>query len=340
MIDLKNQFVYLIMVKKEVVGKGEQKKDSTGLVLALIFLFLLFVVLVFLVYLLYLNLPGESVKGLVMIKGQDLTGKNYSARQFYPNMKFNHNNISYSIDINCKESKKDNVFDAFHIVESRTPLSFYEDSINPDIEISCSEINLDIDESHFIAGEGGAKEIVQTGRYNIINEGIILLYNSDNSKIDKCDYPHVELHELMHVFGFNHTENKGSLMYPYLESCEQILDESIVGELNILYSQENLPDFYFKNLSAVREGRRLDFNLTIKNSGVVASSTTLSIFERDKLVKTIDLEEIGFGAGITLDIKNLNLLYRNSEEIKFVIDSDNKIKEINKKNNVAIINFK
>ena len=89
------------------------------------------------------------------------------------------------------------------------------------------------------------REIVQTGRYNVITNGTVLLYKETNAQ--NCDWANVELHELIHVFGFGHSNNSNSLMYPYLENCNQKLDDSIIKELTRLYSEENLADLYFDN---------------------------------------------------------------------------------------------
>jgi hypothetical protein len=229
---------------------------------------------------------------------------------------------------------------AFNNLSSKVNIiSFYEVLNNPDIEVSCSENKKEsIDERHFIAGEGGAKEIVQTGRYNIINNGTVLLYKE--IKIQECDWANVELHELIHVFGFGHSNNSNSLMYPYLENCNQKLDESIIKELIRLYSEENLADLHFSGKSAVKKGRYLDFNLSIKNSGSITSEkTSFKVLEEGKLVKEFDLDQISYGGGIVVEIKNLKLNSRNPKEIKFIIDKENLIKEIDEENNVAVVSF-
>ena len=46
-----------------------------------------------------------------------------------------------------------------------------------------------------------------------------------------------------------------------------------------------------------------------------------------------------YGAGIILSIENLKLKHSNPDEIKFVIDYDNSIKEFDEENNVAVISF-
>jgi len=311
--------------------------------------FILIVVLVCLVayfgYLIYSNIPGDPEKGRISFEsitnGDVNKDMNLSAvKQFYPNMKFNHKQISYSIDANCPVERKRRVLMAFDELSIQVnALSFYEISNSPDIEVSCSEENKpSINEDYFVAGEGGAKEIIQTGKFNVISEGIILLY--DDKKGLNCNYPNIELHELMHVFGFDHSEERGSLMYSYLESCEQVLDSSIIEQLEELYSFENLPDLYFSEVQAVKKGKYLDFNLSIKNAGVKnVSSVNFSIFDEGEFVDSKKLGEIKYGAGIFIEITNFKLINRASKEVRFVIDRLDLIEELDEENNVAKVEF-
>ncbi|MFA7708075.1 MAG: CARDB domain-containing protein [Candidatus Pacearchaeota archaeon] len=315
--------------------------NKRGWVFNLILIILIILLASFGGYYIYQNTPGNpenlsfSVENnSVNTESLNLTG----VSQFYPNMKFNHKLISYSIDSACSEKKRQRMISAFNELSSKvTSISFYETEENPDIEISCSEEKKEsVDEDFFIAGEGGAKEIVQTERYNIITNGTVLLYKEIKS--EECEWSNVELHELIHVFGFGHSNNSNSLMYPYLEDCDQRLDDSIINELIRIYSEENLAELYFYQLSAVKKGRYLDFNLTIKNSGAINSgNTTISVLNDGELVEDFGLNEITFGAGISIEIKNLKLTSRDPKEIRFIIDRENLVKEVDEANNLAIV---
>ena len=93
-------------------------------------------------------------------------------------------------------------------------ISFYSVADNPDIEISCSDTTrYSTEKDTIIPGEGGTKGSIQTGKYTVITSGIILLYG-DKRNIE-CDWPIVELHELLHAFGFDHSPDKNSLMFQY-----------------------------------------------------------------------------------------------------------------------------
>lgn len=316
---------------------------SIGKIFSLIVLIILLIALLITAYYLYLNIPRSPEKLDVVLEPVIFENLTSEIIQFYPNMKFNHNNISYHIDDNCDGGKREKILSAFDELKANIPIiDFYPTVSNPDIEIICARgsiATLETEkEKHFIAGEGGAKEIIQTGRFNVITEGIILLYENSEIKVVDCEYPNVELHELMHVFGFDHTNNKISLMYPLIESCDQVLDSSITNYLSLLYSQPNLPDLYFEDLKVTKKGRYIDFNLTIKNSGSVDSGpVTLSIIDNGNVIHESDLGFFKLGSGISIFTQNLRLEHLNPDQIVFIIDKNNKIKEIDKNNNIVNI---
>lgn len=308
-----------------------------------IFIVLLIVfVLLIGAYFLYQNIPGEP-KSINMISEPlklEVGNLSYEVKQFHPNMKFNHNSISYNIDSGCDNDKKKRMLEAFsELKENVKVINFHSVSERADIEVSCSEYTYQKEKDFFIAGEGGAKEIIQTGKYNVITNGVILLHGNPHG-FYKCEWPNIELHELLHVFGFDHSKDEYSLMYPYLESCDQKLDKSIVNDLKKLYSKENLADLYFEEVTAVKKGRYLDFNISIKNLGVVsAENTMLDVFDDDKKVGNFELKNISFGAGVNFYVVNFKLKSRSSKNIKLVIDADNLIKEIDENNNAAELKF-
>jgi len=326
---------------REKLSKKAEYEPSfaSKILLNLIFLILVGILLGSL-YFLYTNIPGEpQVLDVDVGRISESKPRLSEVRQFYTNMKFNHNDISYAFLPNCGSAEKARMKEAFQEVSLRiTKISFREVSSQGDITISCTEKSENIQEDFFVAGEGGAKEIIPTGRYNIINQGIIYLYDNPKKRTVKCDYPNIEVHELMHVFGFDHSENKDSLMYPVLDTCDQTLDESIAKDLNELYSHKNAADLYFENVYVVKKGRYLDFNVTIKNSGAVNSDyTELHVLDNGEIIESYDIEPIKYGGGLFLQINNLRLERRNPSSIQFVIDMETVVDEIDEDNNVAIV---
>jgi len=325
---------------------NENERGSFVSVFLFILLLSLFIIISILVYQIYLSIPGEPQELEFIVKEQQEQNINgvSEVKQFYPNMKFNHNTISYKIDVVCDAKKRGRVISAFDELSYNVNIiKFYESQENPDIEVICDkEKETNVNDDHFIAGEGGANEIIQTGKFNVINKGLILLYDNSDLRTLECSYPNVELHELMHVFGFDHSSNKESLMYPYLDSCNQKLDNSIIEKLNSLYSQPNLPDLYFEDVKAIKKGIYLDFNLTIKNSGDIgAKNLNFSVFDEGELVESrkIGNGTLDYGAGFIIEIANFKLLHRNPKEISFVLDYENVIAELDESNNIAKVEF-
>ena len=320
----------------------KSNKLLVGLLIFLIILLGIFVI----IYLFYQNVPGSPINlNPVVVKAPVVQNQTYlEVLQFYPSMKFNHNLISYNMEDECSEEKRERMIEAFDTLSNLIKIvSFYEVVGESDIEVSCSGQE-DIEEGeYFIAGEGGAREIISTGRYNIISNGMVILHGNPHGFLE-CDWANVELHELIHVFGFDHSENPNSLMYNLLESCDQELDDSIINELKRLYSQENLADLYLEDVKIVKKRRYIDFNLTVKNSGSIdAENVKVSVFDDGELIKSFDLEDdegkIRYGAGIIISIENLKLKHSNPDEIQLVVDSDNFIEEIDEENNIAKITF-
>ena len=328
--------------------KANNNDSNRGLRMILmgVIIFLVLGLFIFIIgYLLYNNLPGDP-ENLVFspVSYENETGTLSEIGQFIPNMKFNHNDISYRIDNSCEQNRINRMIEAFGLLsEEIDTIKFHSVSGVPDIEVTCSlsvKESLNGDDNFFVAGEGGAKEIIKAGRFNVINKGIILLYGNFEDSVE-CDWANVELHELMHVFGFNHSINTDSLMYPTIESCNQRLDNSIILELDRLYSQENLADLYFKDVQAVKKGIYLDFNVTVLNSGVKdANNVNISILTDDKLIESRELSNIiRYGGGITLNIENFKMNKRNPKKISFVIDQEGLVEEYDKENNVVEVEF-
>ena len=102
---------------------------------------ILFVILGFLIYSLYQAIPGEPQE-ITMFLGTQQLEENFTgeARQFYPNMRFNHNQLTYTVDSYCSKDKRERMIEAFRELELKTEIiSFSAVNENPDIEISCSE---------------------------------------------------------------------------------------------------------------------------------------------------------------------------------------------------------
>ena len=230
--------------------------------------------------------------------------------QFYPNMLFNHKTITYMIEETCEKAKYDNMIQAFSILENETSslIKFQPVHSEPDIFVTCNQSLEDLESkeksSYFIAGEGGAERAISTGEFWVIEKGKILLYYP---RTKPCLTYHVELHELLHVFGFKHSDNKYSIMYPVSE-CNQVLSDDIIREILRLYNLPVLADVYITNVSAVKHGIYIDFDIEIKNQGIAsAEGVNLVLSSENKQIETFSLKDIGYGEGKILEVENVRI---------------------------------
>jgi len=299
-----------------------------------ILLIFLIALLGFTAWFVYQNLPGEP-KEFEIQKTKTpkaIESKESSALLFYPNIRFQDPEISYYVDESCSEKRQEKMLQAFTILQKRVSvLSFYPDSKQEaDILITCSQEETQIKQDYFIAGEGGPTKIINTSLYHVILNGKILLYRESTCK----EFPVVEVHELLHVFGFDHSNDPRNIMYNF-SSCDQDIGLEIIETLNSLYSQKPLPDLYIEDIEATKKGRYLDFNIRVRNQGLInVENATLSLFSEDKEIDKFYLDEIGFGAGKIFSAWNIKLPSRNTNKITFSIDKENLVKEINEKNNI------
>jgi hypothetical protein len=292
----------------------------------LIFLFVLLGIAIYLVYQMYLEVIAEPEEFKVDMEKERSF---YSNSQFYPNMRFNHRRIGYVIQEGCKKEKIERVEEAMEKLSNPTPISFYPGK--GEIIIECEEKEEEIEEEYFIAGEGGPVRIINTSQFYIIEEGKILLFYEES----KCNNYNVELHELLHVFGFKHSENKNSIMYN-TTSCYQGLTKDIIDDLNKLYSIKELPDFEFTNVKAEKIGGRLNFEVEVRNQGLIMGNAKLELWLDEKF-KEFDLKDIDYGEGKIFEAKNVKLPSRNIESITFKLEGG---EELNSNNNIANLRLK
>jgi len=302
--------------------------------LLMILTFLLFLLAINMFFFSYLR-PGTSFSPISIQPPKNITSYNGSL-QFYPNMLFNHKIITYAIEDTCEKSKYNNMIQAFSILENETSrlIKFQPASSEPDIFVTCNQSVQELESkqksSYFIAGEGGAERAISSGEFWVIEKGKILLYYP---RTKECLTYHVELHELLHVFGFKHSDNRYSMMYPVSE-CNQVLSDDIIQEILRLYNLPELADIYITNVSAVKHGIYIDFDIEIKNQGIEnARNITLVLSSENKEIEKFDLKEINYGEGKILEVENIRIpiTMLNLDEIKFSVETESE--ELDKSNN-------
>lgn len=251
--------------------------------------------------------------------------------QFVPNIRFENSRLSYYIDSSCSSRKKTNMVYAMFLLSNATQiLSFYpEEKSNADVLIGCSVVSYSEEKNAFVAGEAKPTGYINLSYYPLIQKGKIIL-----SKEFDCDYPILEMHELLHVFGFDHVNDKSNIMYPYAD-CNLRLDSKIANMLKSLYSIEPLPELLIKNFTIHKSDKYLNFTIEITNQGLKdAEGVSLDIYSNDNL---IDSEEIGLvkiGEFQSIKVNNVKLS-STPNKIKFEIIYSGK--EYDKSNNVLIL---
>lgn len=261
-------------------------------------------------------------------------GKSMDDSQFYPNMRFPYKEISYRIDEDCSLQKKNDMKKGFNALENVTILEFYPVASDEEIFVHCSErIEKTVDKNFFIAGEGGPTKAIPGTNFTIIFGGEVLLIRDIT-----CDFPNVPVHELLHVLGFNHSENENNIMYP-VTHCGQEIGEDTIQLINELYSVPSLPDVLFLDASANVHGRYLDLNVTLKNEGLVTSEEfVVEVFADSKEVKEIEVDPIAVGFGRTISLRNIGINAISIEEFRLVAETS--FEELDKSNNVISLSLK
>src|SRR3989344_331819 len=292
-------------------------------------LLLLFTIIGLGVYVIWFNLPiGPGGYNTFSIN----TSKSESnSIQFYPNMRYVDKTINYYISNSCDFERMKNAQEAFLVIGDKTVLTFTKvgNPSDAQIRVLCSNIApTPEEEGHFVAGEGGPSEIINSSRYAIILSGKVSLFRLTN-----CDSPNVAIHEILHALGFDHNGNEKSIMYP-ITGCDQEIDIYIINEIDRLYRADSLPDLVIEKGAANKTGRYLSFDITIANFGLKDSTDSdLSIYAGGELVKDFNLGEINIGTRKVLSVENLrvprdsgDILFQVRTEDRELDDSNNEVK--------------
>lgn len=288
---------------------------------------MLFILLAAGLYVLWLNMPGTPIN--YEPYHFNISAEVYSAGpQFYPNMRYQNKEISYSISKSCDPQRQLDTKRAFFLISEKTILAFNEVKSGEDISILCSNLAPKPEErGHFVAGEGGPSEIINTSKYAIILSGKVSLFRPNT-----CKDPNIAIHEVLHALGFDHNTNKKSVMYPVTE-CDQEIDKYITDEINRLYSIESASDLGIESVNASKTGRYLSFDIVIGNFGIISSTnSSLVVNAEDQLAGDFSLGEIDVGIKKKLFIDNLRIP-RDTDSLTFEVI--NKEKDLDARDNIA-----
>jgi hypothetical protein len=290
---------------------------------------ILFVLLAITLIVFYWFSPTTNLNfGSNSFSNHNFTIGNSSGMQFYPNMRFPAQLITYKID-NCPLKRKNDMEQAFLVMSEKTILDFELVDYNENIYVTCND-EVKNEGGLFIAGEGGPVNITKTNLFNVIFTGKILLIKDSN-----CPEPNIAIHELLHVLGFEHSDNKGNIMYP-VSDCNQVIGDDMITSINELYKTSSYPDLAFENVSANIDGKYLDSTIVVRNNGLKSSlNSNLLIYADEELVKSFDIKSLDVGVGMEMSLSNVWVSKRNPSSLKFVIN--NSEQEISKINNEMVL---
>jgi hypothetical protein len=293
---------------------------------------LVFIIFVILLLVLYWFVPLSTTEFFLESEPSNfIVGETSPVKQFYNNMRFPSRRISYNIG-HCPLQKRDDTLRAFDIIKNKTILDFYEVNSNEEITVIC-ESTAKIEGGLFIAGEGGPTNITKAGEFNVITHGKILLLRDSS-----CPTPNVAIHELLHVLGFDHSENPNDIMYA-VSKCGQSIDLGVIETINTLYSIPSYPDLAFEKVSAVMRGKYLDTNISLRNNGFqISPITKIHIYGDGKFIKEIDLDSLDIGHGRVITLTNVWISQINVDELEFEIISN--FDELKKQNNKVSLKIK
>ena len=294
---------------------------------------ILFILLAFASYFLYWsiqNLTAEPVQLVIREKPSPSQPSYTGDLQFYPNMRFAKRILAYSFESSCNQEKREKVRQAMNFLEKETGLLKFSEN-GEDIIVGCTETAKEIPGHYFIAGEGGPVKIINTTSFYVIEKGKLLLFY----KKPLCDNYNIELHELLHVFGFDHSLNKNSVMYN-ISSCNQIMTNDIGIELRRLYSIEELANLQILNVSAYKHGTYLDFEVSMMNSGLKdAENITLVLYSGERKIESFKMNNLSYGEGSIFSASNVRVA-RSLTEVRFVLEYG---RELDKDNNAISLSL-
>ncbi len=155
-----------------------------------------------------------------------------------------HMPLTYSIK-NCKN--QETIKTALFQIQAQTDDSVrFQETENPDLKISCEILEncyqnkterrwfWIITTEAICEHEAGTAQITKLKRNKILNAEINL---KETEKPDNCS--ETAIHEILHTFGFQHSESPESIMYPekVSDSCSEKIDAEIISELMQKYSE-------------------------------------------------------------------------------------------------------
>ncbi len=193
--------------------ENKNYKDKIGIVI--IFIGIIFFLICIIIF--FLNNPIEDN----LEKNRHIPNVS-KIRKIIKEPHWSYMPLTYSFDENCVGSIIDRIYWSFQEIENRTGkvVKFQEGNNNTDITFIChKESSVEaINEILEVFTYGLAKTQIYGNL--IISAKIEFWGVSETTRPISCNkYPRLELHEILHTFGFEHISHPYSIMRPYSSDC-------------------------------------------------------------------------------------------------------------------------
>jgi len=152
-----------------------------------------------------------------------------STSTMFNNPKWYTNHLTFTFPKNCTKLQRDKMIDAMNYIvnNTRTSLTFTEVADGcSDIIITCLNVSDMLEDTIGTAQPSYFDE----GYYSVITKSEIELTLGDQL----CPLPNMQIHELMHSFGFDHSKDPSDIMYEKF-GCAQTMKDSLKKNLEQIY---------------------------------------------------------------------------------------------------------
>ncbi len=137
---------------------------------------------------------------------------------------WDHMPLTYSLAPECVGPIIPRIELALNELTNRTAgaVSFEKTDKNADISFLCSKEKIELSTDGITLGQA----YYNTLGNEIVSAQIQFGSVTEDSRPSSCpNYPQLELHEILHVFGYEHNEqNHYSIMFPFEDGCNEIED--------------------------------------------------------------------------------------------------------------------
>lgn len=205
--------------------------------LAYLFIFLVMAFLAWYAFESFKLEDNTGITGQIAANGTNLVAKSPPDDEFNTDkLHWNHMPVSFSFSnenssdqVKCQDFQKGRARQAFNLIQNSTNnlVSFAEVEGQADIVVRCYGAKAE-SPMYMLAGEGG-----YSSYGNIIENGTLNFYTHLNCGT----WPDLEMHEILHVFGFQHKDDESSIMNPVAKKCDLgKIDDDILNSLRETYS--------------------------------------------------------------------------------------------------------